>query len=93
MGYDLYITGGASRDSNEGFEIGESEWTELIATDPELVPHPELGPLAAVWTGVSEAELPWLVWEAGNVYTKNPDERLIAKMVEAGRAPRCRHPG
>lgn len=35
----------------------------------------------ARWTGKCAYPDPWLDWFQGNVYTKNPDEALILKMV------------
>lgn len=81
MGYNVYITRAESWSDNRGSEIAEAEGTAVIEADPELAPLPELGPLAARWTGPSTREHPWLVLEDGNVHTKSPDPALIAKMV------------
>jgi hypothetical protein len=39
------------------------------------------GPYLAKWSGKSANPEPWPDWFQGTVYTKNPDESLILKMV------------
>jgi hypothetical protein len=36
----------------------------------------------ALWNGKSKYPDPWLDWFEGNVFSKNPDDPLIDKMVE-----------
>jgi hypothetical protein len=80
MGYDLHIT--RRKDwSSSGNDIGTAEWLAYVARDLELSLWPENGPYMARWNGKCTYPDPWLDWFQGNVYTKNPDEALILKMV------------
>ena len=76
MGYDLHIT------RPEGAWITAAEWLQYVEQDPELKLAGYNGDYFALWSGKSEYPDPWLDWFAGNIYTKNPDDPLIDKMVE-----------
>lgn len=85
MGYDLHIT--RRKDwSGPGREIAAKEWLAYVEKDPELSIAKENGPYFAKWVGNSSFADAWLDWSEGNVYTKNPDEALIEKMVSIARA-------
>ena len=80
MGYDLHIT--RRKDWSEaGHDITAEDWLAYIKKDPELLLFPDNGPYFAMWNGKSEHHDPWLDWHKGCIYTKNPDEALIDKMV------------
>jgi hypothetical protein len=80
MGYDLHIT--RRKDwSGTGNDITAQEWLAYVKKDPELLISPENGATFALWNGKSEYPDPWLDWSGGNIYTKNPDQALIDKMV------------
>lgn len=81
MGYDIHITRAEDWAQNEGFEISADEWLKIIEEDPELSLEGVNGPYFAVWTGESTYPDPWFDWSGGNVYTKNPDEPMIEKMI------------
>ena len=84
MGYDLHIT--RRKDwSESGRDIGAEEWLAYAKKDPELSLSPEDGPYFVRWSGKSKYPDPWLDWFDGNIYTKNPDEALIDKMVAIAR--------
>jgi len=88
MGYDVHITRAESWAENEGYWISPEEWLRVVEEDEELRldPHPSNGPYMAIWNGPSENPEPWFDWSDGNVFTKNPDAPLLAKMIElAGR--------
>lgn len=38
-----------------------------------------------LWSGPSIYPDPWLDWSEGNIHSKNPDDRLIDKMVEVAK--------
>lgn len=80
MGYDLHITRRLHW-YEEGNDITSEEWLSLIARDSELQLQPENGPFFIIWNGQSSLESPWLNWSNGQIYTKNPDDALIDKMV------------
>ena len=80
MGYDLHITRRTDW-SMTGNDVTVPEWLAYVARDPELSLWPENGPYMARWSGKSKHSDAWLDWFKGNVYTKNPDQALIEKMI------------
>ena len=86
MGYDLHITRATIWALNAQHPISAEEWLAYIEEDPELSLSPNDGPHFARWAGESKYPDPWLDWDAGNIYTKNPDEALVEKMVASARA-------
>jgi hypothetical protein len=84
MGYDLHITR-REQWSDEGEDISSEEWLDVVASDQELRLAPENGPCFALWSGPSSYADPWLDWCAGQIFSKNPDEPLIDKMVDIAR--------
>jgi len=88
MGYDLHIT--RRKDwSGTGNDIAAEEWLAYVKKDPELLLSRENGAHFALWNGKSEVPDPWLDWSEGNIYTKNPDQALIDKMVAIARELRA----
>jgi hypothetical protein len=67
MGYDLRITRSLDWSANQGQEISQSEWLELVESDPELSLDPANGPLAA-----SFGDAAFFDWYEGNVLTTDP---------------------
>jgi hypothetical protein len=83
MGYDLHITRAEEWSDNTDSEITPQEWLALIEADPELTLMNMSGyPYFARWSGPSQYDDPWFDFSGGNIYTKNPDEPMIAKMIE-----------
>ena len=81
MGYDIRITRAADWDANAGSEIAAEEWLAIVEADPDLAPDPENGPFS-----VSYGESRWLDWFEGNVFTTDPDQTTVGKMLDiAGR--------
>ena len=85
MGYDLHITRRKNW-SEAGHDISLEEWLAYVEKDPELSLSRGDAPGFAKWNGKSKRTDPWLDWFGGNVYTKNPDEPLIDKMIAIARA-------
>jgi hypothetical protein len=81
MGYDLHITRAKWHFENEGQWITTDEWLEYIKGDPELKLAGYNGEYFAWWSGKSEYPDPWLDWFDGNIYSKNPDDPIIDKMI------------
>ena len=82
---DVHITRADNWAQNEGHEILASEWLDLVDHDPELQLAGHNGPYFAIWSGDPDDPEAWLDWDDGNVSTKNPNERLLEKMVEIAR--------
>jgi len=92
VGYDLHIT--RRKDWSEaGNDITVEDWLAYVAKDPELSPFPGNSAHMARWSGKSKYPDPWLNWFNGNIYTKNPDEALIDKMVAIARSLNARVQG
>lgn len=92
MAYDLHIT--RRKDwSESGHDITAEEWLAYIDKDAELSLSAENGPYFAKWSGKSKYPDPWLDWRHGNIYTKNPDEALVDKMVAIARELNARVQG
>jgi len=86
MGYDLYITRAEFWAENEGSQISSEEWLAVVDADPELtLAADESTPYFAAWSGKSVHDEPWLDWFNGNVYSKNPDQPIIRKMLDIAR--------
>jgi hypothetical protein len=89
MGYDLHITRKDNWSDEAGPVIDEAEWRRIIDEDGELSLDMDSQSqvsdgqwVFAAWKG--EQGVLW--WRAGEIVSKNPDELLIAKMVQiAGR--------
>jgi hypothetical protein len=84
MGYNLYITRRKDHWDEDGPSITEGEWRTLVEADPELDFRDCNNPLLATWSGESTHPDPWFDYSAeyGSIDTKNPDEPIIAKMLE-----------
>jgi hypothetical protein len=99
MGYDLHITRAPEVWESELHPITPEEWLRVVEDDPSLClvgADPKLnrsgfrGPYFAIWSGPSEHKIPWLNWLRGRVYSKNPDEALIKKLVEIAKRLKAR---
>ena len=85
MGYDFHITRADPWWENDDRPIGPDQWLAIVEDDPELRLDPANGPYFALWLGDSELDDPWLDWEDGRIFTKNPDRALLDKMLEIAR--------
>lgn len=82
MGYNLHITRAKFHYRNDNQWITAEEWLRYVEQDPELRLAGYNGDYFAIWSGPSSLPDPWLDWFEGNIYTKNPDDALIDKMVQ-----------
>ena len=82
MGYDLQIVRGGDYFDNPAHQITAEEWLSYIASDPELKLAGVNGPHFVIWDGPSEYPEPWLDWQFGTIYSKNPDAPIVAKMIQ-----------
>lgn len=82
MGYELHITRAKFWAENEGHRITRAEWLRLIEEDAELTIDKHNGPLFAEWGPQRPHYSPWFDWSEGNIHTKNPDRKTLAKMLQ-----------
>ena len=84
MGYDLYITRKRNWFDDNGPAISRDEWLAIVESDPELSLRPNDEFLTANWNGDCKYPDPWFSYcaTATAIETKNPDEPIIAKMLE-----------
>jgi len=81
MGYDAHITRAEHWSDNTGFEIQSEEWLAIVRDDPDMIIAPERGGYFAIWRGTVEEPEVWFDWNQGNIFTKNPDQATLAKMI------------
>jgi hypothetical protein len=75
MGYDIHITRRKFW-ADKGRDITAEEWLTYIRRDSELHLRPQSGRYFAEWSGGS-----WLDWSHGEIFSKNPHDALVMKMV------------
>jgi hypothetical protein len=81
MGYDLHITRAEDWSDPHGPHIALEEWLAVATADPELEAIPENGDAFFGLSDGADDAAGWFDWFQGNVYTKNPDEQTLAKML------------
>ncbi|GGY75069.1 hypothetical protein GCM10011613_20700 [Cellvibrio zantedeschiae] len=84
MGYDLHITRKEcwADEEDEGL-ISRAEWKAYVEADPDVTPDPD-NPHEDYYVYVRDAES-WPLWfnpRLGNIYTKNPPDDVIEKVVK-----------
>jgi hypothetical protein len=81
MGYELHITRKANWVDEDGPMISLHEWQRVIEEDEDLSPYEDVGEedrgKVASYAEYEGA----LLWDRGEVRSKNPDQALIIKMV------------
>jgi hypothetical protein len=85
MGYDISIVRYQGEDA---VDIPESEWMEYVKSDPELELS-EISNDSDYWEWNAHLKYqnssegrPWFNYWRGRIYSKNPDEEVIAKMFQ-----------
>jgi hypothetical protein len=86
MGYDLHITRKEYWVEEGGPEISLEEWLAYIASDADLRPSSDKKSMALMAVRGSKYPTAWLDWFEGNIYTKNPDEPILGKMLQIASA-------
>lgn len=81
MGYDIHITRKEYWVDEDGPTINLEEWLAYVASDPDLRLSPESKSMALMAVPGSKYPTAWLDWDRGDIYTKNPDEPILAKML------------
>ncbi len=80
MGYDLHIT--RRKDwVDQGDDIAFDEFVADVRSDPEFTHPGQMGDDFADWRSPKSGDGPWLCWDDGQVYAKNPEPEFIDKMV------------
>lgn len=85
MGFEMHLT--RRKDwwaEEDGPAIGADEWLALVAEDDSLTLAPSKGNDYFVeWKGTCRhGDGTWFNWDYGQIYTKGPDEPIMAKMLE-----------
>ena len=87
MGYDAHITRKKFWADTEGPRITAQEWLAYVATDPQLRLDPASKRHNVTILGIqSQYPEPWLEWFEDDIYTKNPDEAILGKMLQIASA-------
>jgi hypothetical protein len=84
MGWEIHITRAKSWSENDACPITKEEWLDLVHKDPELTIDPrDNGPYFALWLSHNIGnDHPWFDWFQGNIDTKHPDQKTLAKAIE-----------
>jgi hypothetical protein len=82
MGYDIHITRKEYWVEEDGPAISLEEWLAYVASDADLRLSPERKTMAVMTVAASKYPTAWLDWVRGDIYTKNPDEPILAKMLQ-----------
>lgn len=87
MSYDAHITRKKFYADPEGPPITAQEWLAYVATDPQLRLDPSSKRHNATILGIqSQHPEPWLEWFEDDIYTENPDEAVLGKMLQIASA-------
>jgi hypothetical protein len=82
MGYDFHITRAEDWSDRSQARITSEEWLAVVRSDPELRLDPQNGHYFAIWIDTETgSDKGWFDWFDGDIFTKNPDVRLLAKML------------
>ncbi len=93
MGYDLHITRKTFWADDNGPVITAEEWLAYVATDSQLRLDTSSKRHRVTLAIQSRYPDSWLEWFEGDIYTKNPDEPILAKMLEIAAALKARVQG
>jgi len=86
MGYDVHITRKKFWAGDGGPVITADKWLAYVATDAQLRLDPTSKRHGVTLDIQSQYPDPWLEWFEGDIYTKNPDEAILAKMLQISSA-------
>jgi len=86
MGYDLHVTRKDYWSDEDGPSISLDEWMAYVASDPDLKPDWENPGPENVRFVTHPGQ--WPLWwsNIGEIYTKNPDRLVVAKLVQIASA-------
>ena len=83
MGWEVHITRADDWSQSAQRPITADEWLAAVAADPELRVDEANGPYFVVWSGPCRyLEGGWFEWADGCVSTRQPDQAVLAKMLQ-----------
>lgn len=82
MGWELHIVRTENWFDSANNPIKSEEWIQLIDNDEELSIDKKNGDFFAIWSDHQAHDEPWLDWNDGRIYTKQPGEALYCKMLQ-----------
>ena len=82
MGYDLHVTRAEDWKLSSAHAITVTEWQDQITWDPDLRADTKNGPNSVVWADAEGAVRGWFDWSGGAVYTTDPDQATVGKLLE-----------
>lgn len=82
MGWELHIVRTENWFDSSNDPITSEEWLQLVDNDEELSIDNNNGDFFAIWRAPQAQDEPWLDWEVGRIYTKQPSEALYCKMLQ-----------
>lgn len=86
MSEDVYVTRAAHHFDGAQDPISEGDWRAIIESDPDLWSPDTAVPNFARWGGASSLDRPWIDWSRGNLFTRNPDDFFLRKLIELAAA-------
>lgn len=92
-GYDVHITRAKEWAESEKTPIKLDEWTACIRSDHELKlidPKDANARGDAIWTDPTGKREVYFSYFKGEIFVKDPDERIIAKMKQIARKLKAR---
>src|SRR5881396_3866264 len=90
---DVHITRRDYWVNEDGPSISLEEWLTYVASDPDFRSSPERKSMALMTIAASKYPTAWLDWSHGNIYTKNPDEPILGRMLEVALALKAKVQG
>ena len=81
MGYNLYITRKEDWSDETGEEITTNEWLNIINSDSSLTLSKDNGKYFTELKNSDGEIITWLDWDDGCIFTKNPKDSTIKKMI------------
>lgn len=81
-GYDLHVTRKDHWASDVGPKISFEEWVEYVRTDRQLMRDSENSEFDFIVTLPNETFPLWYNTRTGEIFTKNPSEKAVRKLIE-----------
>ncbi len=92
-GYDLHITRKVHWADSNGPTISQAEWREYVKHDGQVARDPANSEFDFVVSLTGESFPIWLDPKLGELVTKDPSQRAVAKLIDIARTLRARVQG